>query len=134
MQDLAALTAEDAIFHPPPYFKFYRGQPMVVGILSEVLKVFDDSFVYHQQFVDSTKTNVVLEFSALLHGLVPVTGVDIIKFGAVKDPKTGAVEHKIVDFKVLLRPAEALVYLRRHMTSRMKEVMGGHLQKATAKL
>ena len=69
---------------------------------------------YHRQFVDDSKTNMVLEFSAMVEE-IPCQGVDIIQLS-----NDGA---KIVDFKVLVRPPEAALRLKALMAQRIAAVL-----------
>eukprot|EP00927_Polykrikos_kofoidii_P057168 TRINITY_DN51282_c0_g1_i1.p1 TRINITY_DN51282_c0_g1~~TRINITY_DN51282_c0_g1_i1.p1 ORF type:complete len:233 (-),score=49.58 TRINITY_DN51282_c0_g1_i1:32-730(-) len=135
---LDLLLHDQVSFWPPTYWNHYVGKPMAMLILPEVSSVFGKSFRYHRQFLDATKTNVVLEFSAMLHDLVPCQGVDIVTFAKKPGPREEGVdaqlEYQIIDFKVMIRPPEAAMYLRQHMKRRIGEVMSGLSSKAVSNL
>lgn len=85
-------------------------------ILQQVGSIFGTSFQYHRQMADSTGTNILLEFSALVDGIA-AQGVDIITFN--ENSKAA----KIVDFKVMIRPPEAVLKLKEMMEKRVLEFM-----------
>eukprot|EP00747_Dinoflagellata_sp_TGD_P051413 gnl/TRDRNA2_/TRDRNA2_147325_c0_seq1.p1 gnl/TRDRNA2_/TRDRNA2_147325_c0~~gnl/TRDRNA2_/TRDRNA2_147325_c0_seq1.p1 ORF type:complete len:219 (+),score=56.20 gnl/TRDRNA2_/TRDRNA2_147325_c0_seq1:118-774(+) len=113
MEQLGDLLADDMVFHPPTYWKSRRGKMMGTLILSQVGKIFGKNFRYHRQLVDASRTNVVLEFSAMVDD-VPVQGVDLVEFDK---------EGKIIDFKVMVRPPEAGLRLKAIMQQRMEIFM-----------
>lgn len=84
-----------ADFHSPVFWKPKHGRPMVIAILTAASQIFSE-FEYVREVVDAE--NAVLEFEAKI-GELTVRGVDIIKFGD---------DGKIVDFEVMIRPANAL--------------------------
>jgi hypothetical protein len=113
--DAERILHDDVVFHPPTYWKARRGKPLAMWILQQVGDLIGANFRYHRQIVDSTGTNVVLEFSAMVDAL-PVQGIDLITFDS---------DAKIVDFKVMIRPPEAALRLKEHMDRRVRDLQGG---------
>ena len=94
-QALTEVLADDVHFRSPALWKPKEGKAMAMLYLSCAVRVLED-FTYHRQFVGDNA--VVLEFSACV-GQLSVKGVDIIQFNA---------EGQIVDFEVMVRPANGL--------------------------
>ena len=94
-QALAEALADDVLFRSPVLWKPIQGRAMAMLSLSSAARVLED-FTYHRQFVGDNA--VVLEFSAHV-GPVSVKGVDIMQFNAAG---------QIVDFEVMVRPADGL--------------------------
>eukprot|EP00041_Stephanoeca_diplocostata_P030572 m.929312 g.929312 ORF g.929312 m.929312 type:complete len:195 (-) comp23781_c0_seq22:3209-3793(-) len=111
---LANILDDDLVFHPPTYWKSRKGKMIGMFILQQVGGIFGKSFQYHRQIADATGTNIVLEFSALVDGIA-AQGVDIITFNE------NSSNAKIVDFKVMIRPPEAIAKLRELMEIRVLE-------------
>jgi hypothetical protein len=103
---VAALLAPDAVFRSPFAYKPYNGRAAVAGILATVATVFVD-FTYHRQF--QAGDSVALEFSARV-GELELKGIDLIRFGA---------DGQIVEFEVMIRPANALLALGEEMGRRL---------------
>ncbi|WP_369933018.1 nuclear transport factor 2 family protein [Xanthomonas tesorieronis] len=95
---LPDLLAEDVVFRNPAVFEPYRGKATMVTTLRAVFSVLED-FIYLRHF--GSETGYVLEFSARI-GDERLLGVDLVEFDA-----TG----KIVDFMVMMRPAETVMAL-----------------------
>jgi len=94
-QALTEALADDVLFRSPALWKPKEGKATAMLYLSCAVRVLED-FTYHRQFVGDNA--VVLEFSARI-GQLNVKGVDIIQFNA---------EGQIVDFEVMVRPANGL--------------------------
>jgi len=94
-QALAEALADDVLFRSPVLWRPKEGKATAMLYLSSAVRVLED-FTYHRQFVNDSA--VVLEFSARV-GQLSVKGVDIIQFNA---------EGHIVDFEVMVRPANGL--------------------------
>ncbi|MBK8050020.1 MAG: nuclear transport factor 2 family protein [Anaerolineales bacterium] len=105
---LPSLLADDVVFRSPFAYTPYVGSTKVSVLLNTVLQVFGD-FTYHRQLMDGD--SVGLEFSAKV-GDLSLKGIDLIRFDA-----TG----KIVDFEVMIRPANALLALGQEMGKRLGE-------------
>merc|ERR1711920_50240 len=114
---LDPLIHDDIVFHPPTYWKLRKGKMMAMFILQSVGTIFGKTFAYHRQIVDTTGTNVLLEFSTMVDE-IPAQGVDIITFDG------NGPDAKIIDFKVMIRPPEAAMRLKQHMDKRVQEMMG----------
>lgn len=94
---LAALLADDAVFHSPVVHTPQAGKTVVMAYLLAAAKVLgNDSFHYVRELVDGDE--VMLEFVTELDG-VTVNGVDIIRFN-----EAGLIS----DFKVMVRPLKAI--------------------------
>lgn len=94
-QALSEALASDVLFRSPAIWKPKEGKATAMLYLSSAARVFED-FRYHRQFVGDNA--VVLEFSARVAQL-SIKGVDILQFNA---------EGQIVDFEVMVRPANGL--------------------------
>lgn len=105
-QALAEALADDVLFRSPVLWRPKEGKATAMLYLSSAVRVLED-FTYHRQFVDDSA--VVLEFSARV-GQLSVKGVDIIQFNA---------QGQIVDFEVMVRPANGLQALAVAMAQRL---------------
>ena len=103
---LPDLLAADVEFRSPFAFTPYRGRPAVAALLQTVSQVFRD-FRYHRQFVAGD--SAALEFSAFV-GDLSLKGIDLIRLDA---------DGRIVDFEVMIRPANALMALGEEMGRRL---------------
>ncbi len=108
-QDAAILDeilAETVKFHSPFVWKPKDGKALTTVILTTVATVFED-FKYVREIVDGK--NFALEFEARI-GELTLRGVDLIKID-----ESG----KIIDFEVMIRPANALQALGMEMGNRL---------------
>jgi len=103
---LSDMLAEDVEFRSPFAFTPYRGRRAVAGLLQTVIQVFRD-FRYHRQFVAGD--SAALEFSAFV-GDLSLKGIDLIRLDA---------SGRIVEFEVMIRPANALLALGEEMGKRL---------------
>lgn len=103
---LDEILAEDVKFHSPFIWKPKDGKEMTVKILTTVVQVFED-FRYVREIVNTE--NCALEFEAKV-GDLTLRGVDLIRLGA---------DGKIIDFEVMVRPANALQALGMEMGRRL---------------
>lgn len=111
---LAALLAEDAVFHSPVVHTPQAGKAIVMAYLVAAAKVLgNDQFRYVRELVDGDEA--MLEFVTEIDGIA-INGVDIIRFDG---------DGQIVDFKVMVRPLKAI--------NKVWETMAAQLQSATAK-
>ena len=106
MQALAEALADDVLFRSPVLWKPKEGKATAILYLSSAARVLED-FTYQRQFVGDNA--VVLEFSARV-GSLSVKGVDIIQFNAAG---------QIVDFEVMVRPANGLQALGAAMAQQL---------------
>lgn len=106
---LAALLAEDAVFHSPVVHTPQVGKRVVMAYLVAASHVLgNDSFRYVRELVDGNE--MMLEFVTELDG-THVNGVDIIRFNEAG---------MISDFKVMVRPLKAI--------NKVWEMMAAQLQ------
>lgn len=103
---LDEILAEDVKFHSPFVWKPKDGKAMTVKILTTVVRVFED-FRYVREITGAE--NCALEFEAKV-GELTLRGVDLIQIGA---------DGKIIDFEVMVRPANALQALGMEMGKRL---------------
>lgn len=103
---LPELLAANVEFRSPFAFTPYRGRPAVAALLQTVIQVFRD-FRYHRQFVAGD--SAALEFSAFV-GDLSLKGIDLIRLDE---------DGRIVDFEVMIRPANALMALGEEMGRRL---------------
>ena len=102
---LAALLAEDAVFHSPVVHTPQRGRAIVMAYLGAALQVFGDpSFRYVREIVGDH--DAMLEFETTIDGVL-VNGVDI------------------VDFKVMIRPLKAIEAVHRAMGAMLQRGKDG---------
>ncbi|MCL4835006.1 MAG: nuclear transport factor 2 family protein [Caldilineaceae bacterium] len=106
---LDRLLAPDVYFRSPFFWKPKEGKATAAAILQAATTVFSD-FAYHREWVDGN--NWALEFSAKV-GDLSVKGIDLIRWN-----DTG----QIVDFEVLVRPANGLQALGMAMAARLAEM------------
>ncbi|MEO8073920.1 MAG: nuclear transport factor 2 family protein [Acidobacteriota bacterium] len=105
---LHEILADDVKFHSPFVWKPKHGKMMAAAILTTVTEVFED-FQYIREIFDKNLT--CLEFAARI-GEFNLRGVDLIEFNE---------DGKIIDFEVMIRPANALGKLGAEMTKRLTE-------------
>ena len=106
---LDEILETDVKFHSPFVWKPKDGKAMTVLILTTVTKVFED-FRYVRELHDGQ--NCALEFEARI-GELTLRGVDLIRLG-----ESG----KIIDFEVMIRPANALQALGLEMGKRLQSL------------
>jgi hypothetical protein len=104
---LEEILADEVKFHSPFVWKPKDGKALTVMILTTVVKVFED-FRYVRELVDGQ--NCALEFEARI-GELSLRGVDLIQI------ESGG---KIIDFEVMIRPANALQALGKEMSQRLQ--------------
>ena len=104
---LEEILADDVKFHSPFLWKPKEGKAMTIKILTTVVTVFED-FRYVREIVDAS--NAALEFEARV-GEFALRGVDLIQTND---------DGKIIDFEVMIRPANALQALGTEMAKRLQ--------------
>jgi hypothetical protein len=104
---LEEILAETVKFHSPFVWKPKEGKAMTIVILTTVTKVFED-FRYVREICDGQ--NFALEFEAQI-GELTLRGVDLIQL---------CDDGKIIDFEVMIRPANALQALGMEMGKRLQ--------------
>ena len=106
---LDEILDESCIFTSPIVFKPIEGKEMSKLYLMGAGQSFDmDRFKYVRELVDGLDS--VLEFETYI-GDISVNGVDIIRWND---------EGKIVDFKVMIRPLQAIGALQEKMSQALK--------------
>ena len=111
---LAALLAEDAVFHSPVVQTPQRGRAIVMAYLGAALQVFGNpSFRYVREIVGDH--DAMLEFETTIDGVL-VNGVDIVRWGD---------DGRIVDFKVMIRPLKAIEAVHRAMGAMLQRGKDG---------
>lgn len=104
---LDEILAPDVKFHSPFVWKPKDGKAMTIRILTTVVQVFED-FRYVREIINDE--NCALEFEAKV-GELTLRGVDLIQIDA---------GGKIIDFEVMVRPANALQALGMEMGRRLQ--------------
>ena len=106
---LAALLADDVVFHSPVVHTPQTGKPITTLYLTAALHVFgNDSFRYVREIVG--ERDAVIEFQVEIDGL-SVNGVDMIKWDD---------DGRIVEFKVILRTLKAVNLIHQKMAAMLQ--------------
>jgi len=105
---LEALLAPDVRFRSPFFWKAKEGVALIGAILRAATDVFSD-FTYQREWLDGN--DWALEFSAKV-GDLSVKGIDLIRWNEAG---------QIVEFEVLVRPANGLQALGVAMAVRLAE-------------
>lgn len=103
---LDEILSDEVSFHSPFIWKPKLGKPITKKILITAASVFEDFRYIREIFGEH---DWMLEFEASI-GELTLRGVDIIKINEAG---------KIVDFEVMVRPANALQVLGLEMTKRL---------------
>lgn len=106
---LNALLAPDVYFRSPFFWKAKEGSAIAGAILTAATAVFSD-FAYHREWQDGN--DWALEFSARV-GDLSVKGIDLIRWNEAG---------QIVEFEVLVRPANGLQALGMAMAAKLAEM------------
>ena len=104
---LNEILAENVQFHSPFVWKPKDGKAITTVILTTVTQVFQE-FRYVREILDGQ--NWALEFEAKV-GELTLRGVDLIQLNE---------DGKIIDFEVMVRPANALQVLGMEMSRRLE--------------
>ena len=106
---LAALLADDVVFHSPVVHTPQRGRALTTWYLAAALQVLGNpSFRYVRQVAG--ERDAVLEFEVEVDG-VHLNGVDMIRCDE---------DGRIVDFKVMVRPLKAIQLLHQKMAAMLE--------------
>jgi hypothetical protein len=105
---LNEILDENIKFHSPFVWKPKDGKMMAMGILMTVTEIFED-FHYIREIINENQW--CLEFEAKV-GEFTLRGVDLIELNA---------QGKIIDFEVMIRPANALQALGAEVGKRLAE-------------
>ncbi len=106
---LAALLADDVVFHSPVVHAPQRGKAITSLYLGAALHVFfNPSFRYVREVIG--ERDAVLEFEVDIDGIA-VNGVDMISWND---------EGTITDFKVMVRPLKAINLIHQKMAAMLQ--------------
>ena len=104
-QFLEDILDESVVFSSPVVFKPIEGKEMTKLYLMGAGMTFNmDKFSYVREVIDGL--DVILEFETFI-GDISVNGVDMIRWNA---------SGKIIDFKVMVRPLQAIHKLQKKMS------------------
>ncbi|GLQ07889.1 nuclear transport factor 2 family protein [Sneathiella chinensis] len=107
---LEALLDDEAVFHSPVVFTPQRGRRITTLYLAAAFQVLGgSSFKYLREVIG--ETDAVLEFQTEIDGIT-INGIDMIQWNDAG---------KITDFKVMVRPLQAI--------NKVHEKMGEMLEK-----
>ena len=110
---LAAMLADDAVFHSPVVHTPQVGKAIVMAYLVAASHTLgNDSFHYVRELVDGDE--MMLEFVTEVEGIT-VNGVDIIRWNA---------DGQITDFKVMVRPLKAINKVWEMMAAQLAATKG----------
>lgn len=105
---LAALLADEVVFHSPVVHRPQPGKQLTMGYLMAATAVLgNDSFRYVREIIG--EHNAVLEFMTEIDG-VEINGVDLIQWNDAG---------RITDFKVMVRPLKAINTLHALMAEQL---------------
>lgn len=108
-EGLDDILADGVKFHSPVVHTPQKGKAITSLYLKAALDVLgNDSFRYVRELVD--EHDAVLEFCAEVKGVM-VNGVDLISWDD---------EGRITDFKVMLRPLQAVNVIHQEMAARLQ--------------
>src|SRR5512133_2512308 len=106
VKGLAALLADNCVFHSPVVHTPQVGKAVTLQYLSAAFHVFfNPSFRYVREVAGAN--DAVLEFQVEIDGIA-VNGVDRIKWGA---------DGKIVEFRVMIGPLKAINLIHQKMAA-----------------
>ena len=106
---LNEILADDVTFHSPVVHTPQEGKAITLLYLAAAHEVLgNESFRYVREVVN--EHDAVLEFSVEIEGVL-VNGVDMISWND---------EGKITDFKVMLRPLQAINIVHQEMGARLQ--------------
>lgn len=108
---LEEIIADDVKFHSPFVWKPKEGKEAAIVLLTTVAEVFQE-FGYIRQLVAGN--HLALEFEARV-GDLSLRGIDLMELDA---------DGKIVDFEVMVRPANGLQALGMEMAKRLMQKSG----------
>ncbi len=108
---LKSILDKEAIFYSPILFKPQKGRKKVMTYLLSAAKMFEgNDFHYVKEL--ATASDAILEFNAKIDG-IEVDGVDIISWNE---------DGKIVEFKVMLRPFQAIEKVGEKMKAQLENM------------
>lgn len=105
---LGEVLAEDCVFFSPVVHTPQVGREISSLYLAGAMQVFNESFHYTKEIV--SRRHAVLEFECMLDDIL-INGVDIISFNE---------DGKIAEFRVMLRPLQAVNLLHSKMQAALE--------------
>ncbi len=114
VEQVADLFHEDAVFRSPVLFKPYEGRDQVLKVLRAAARVLGlgGQFHYLHQLEDPNDRVAILEFATEVDGK-QVEGIDKLTFGD---------DGRIIELKVMVRPASALQVVGARMAEEFERV------------
>ncbi len=110
-QALAALLADDVVFHSPVVHTPQRGKTITLQYLMGAMHVLNTAhFRYLRQIAG--ERDAVLEFMTEIDG-IEVNGIDLIRWGD---------DGRITDFKVMVRPLKAINAVHQKMAEMLQRL------------
>jgi SnoaL-like domain len=107
---LDALLSDEVVFHSPVVHTPQRGKAVTTQYLAAALRVFyNETFHYVREVVSDH--DGVLEFQVEIDG-ISVNGVDMITWNEAG---------QIVDFKVMIRPLQAINLIHQKMAAMLSQ-------------
>ena len=114
LSGLGEILADDITFHSPVVHSPQVGKAITLLYLKAAHDLLiNDTFAYVREVVN--EHDAVLEFSVEIKGVI-VNGVDMISWD------DGG---KITDFKVMIRPLQAINMVHKEMAARLQAATGG---------
>ena len=102
--------ADDVTFYSPVVHTPQKGKPITLRYLEAAHDVLsNDSFHYERELIEDDFA--VLEFTAEVKGVF-INGVDMIRWNEAG---------KIIEFKVMIRPLQAIKMIQQEMGSRLQQ-------------
>ena len=114
VDEAADLFSEDAVFRSPVLFKPYEGRDQVLKVLRAAERVLGagERFRYVHQLEDPNDRIAILEFATEVDGK-QVEGIDKLTFDE---------DGRIIELKVMIRPASALQVVGAKMAEEFERV------------
>ena len=112
MRRLDEVLAQDCVFLSPVVHSPQEGRELTKLYLTGAFEVFNDSFRYVKEVVSGR--HAVLEFTCDLDGIL-VNGVDIMTWND---------EGRINEFKVMIRPLQAVNLVHAQMKAMLEQMRG----------
>lgn len=111
VSEISTLLADDVTLFSPVIHTPIQGKEMVSMYLTAAFHTFlNGSFTYDREF--SADNAAVLEFSLAIQG-IDINGIDMITWNEAG---------KITEFKVMIRPYQALNMINDQMTAMLKQL------------
>lgn len=110
---LAALLADEVVFHSPVVHTPQRGKAITLKYLLGAMQVLNnEGFHYEREIVG--ERDAMLEFATEIDG-VQINGIDLIRWNDAG---------RIVDFKVMVRPLKAINLVHQKMGEMLQRLAG----------